>query len=96
MREAAARARARCAELSQLVLRAELPKPQRVRLGDWEARSLTLEQMRYAALDAFAALILWHALAELPQRGQLLRDEMRARAAVAAEATAMTGAERRL
>lgn len=35
----------------------QLPKPRKIRLGNWEAAFLSKEQLKYAATDAFAS---WH------------------------------------
>jgi hypothetical protein len=43
------------ANLSERVLRKSLPKEERLRLSDWEAR-LSPDQLEYAALDALASL----------------------------------------
>jgi ribonuclease D len=77
------------AGLVEEVLALELPKPQAVRLGDWERRPLTLEQQRYAAMDAYACLLLHWELQALPTTATLsqqLRAVMRERAAAAAAA----------
>lgn len=50
------------------VLSVELPKPQHIRLGNWEQRPLNAEQQAYAALDAFASLLVHYEVAELPER----------------------------
>lgn len=55
--------------LSALVarmLQRHLPKPPALRISAWDARSLTAEQIRYAALDAWASLAVYKRLVELP------------------------------
>lgn len=64
----------------------ELPKPNNIRLGNWEQRPLSDEQKQYAALDAFASLLLYWELQALPERltlSQQLRSAMRERAEAA-------------
>lgn len=46
----------------------ELPKPQHIRLGNWEKLPLSEEQQRYAAMDAFACLLLHWEMQQLPER----------------------------
>lgn len=50
------------------LLRAALPKPQRLRCSNWEAAPLSGEQRRYAALDALASLRCAQAALRLPRR----------------------------
>jgi ribonuclease D len=50
------------------VLSVELPKPQHIRMGNWEQRPLSAEQQAYAALDAFASLLVHYEIEELPER----------------------------
>lgn len=74
------------AGLAADVLRLNVPKPNHIRLGNWEARPLTKEQREYAALDAFMGLHLHWVLSGLPRRvgaWELQRGAMRRRAAVA-------------
>lgn len=75
--------------LVEEVLNLQLPKPQGVRCGNWEARPLSPDQQRYAALDVFASLLLHHELQELPPQAtasQQLREAMFAKAAAASGA----------
>lgn len=54
------------------------------RMGDWERKPLTREQQRYAAMDAYACLLLHWELQNLPTKQTLqqrLIDAMRERAA---------------
>lgn len=37
----------------------QLPKPGKIRLGNWEADSLSIEQLQYAATDAFTSWYLY-------------------------------------
>ena len=43
-----------------------LPKPAALRISPWDAKHLTAEQIRYAALDAWASLAVYKRLVELP------------------------------
>ncbi|KAL6569503.1 hypothetical protein OROMI_014017 [Orobanche minor] len=43
-----------------------LPKPKRIRLGNWEVKVLSQEQLKYAATDAYASWYLYQALKSLP------------------------------
>ncbi|WIA22870.1 hypothetical protein OEZ86_009815 [Tetradesmus obliquus] len=75
------------AGLVEEVLSVELPKPQHIRLGNWEQRPLNAEQQAYAALDAFASLLVQYEVAELPERltlSQQLRQAIKERAAAVA------------
>jgi len=54
------------------------------RMGDWERKPLTPEQQRYAAMDAWACLLLHWELQQLPTRqtlSQQMIEAMRQRAA---------------
>lgn len=56
----------------------------RSRMGDWERKPLLHDQQRYAAMDAYACLLLHWQLQELPTKqtlSQQLIDAMRQRAA---------------
>ncbi|OMO88545.1 hypothetical protein COLO4_20229 [Corchorus olitorius] len=44
----------------------QLPKPNKIRLGNWELYPLSKEQLRYAATDAFASWHLHQVLKHLP------------------------------
>lgn len=58
------------------------------RMGDWERKPLTPEQQRYAAMDAWACLLLHWELQQLPTRqtlSQQLIEAMRQRAAAEAD-----------
>lgn len=44
----------------------QLPKSNAIRCSDWEAGALTAEQVRYAALDAYASLRVYRALQAIP------------------------------
>jgi hypothetical protein len=54
------------AALVSRLLARQLPKPQGLRTGAWDARTLSREQMEYAALDAWASLRVHAALMQLP------------------------------
>ncbi|KAL7615840.1 3'-5' exonuclease isoform X1 [Lactuca sativa] len=44
----------------------EVPKPSKIRLGNWEANPLSKEQLNYAATDAFVSWHLFEVLNRLP------------------------------
>lgn len=54
------------AALTEATLRRNLPKPSAVRCGNWEKKPLDDVQKRYAALDSYASLAVWAALARMP------------------------------
>ena len=47
------------ADLCDEVLQLELRKPSSLRTGSWEKRPLSVDQLLYAAADAYAGLRLW-------------------------------------
>lgn len=47
------------ADLCAEVLELELKKPASLRTGSWEKRPLSVDQLFYAAADAYAGLRLW-------------------------------------
>lgn len=47
------------ADLCSEMLDLELRKPNEVRTGSWEKRPLSVDQLFYAAADAYAGLRLW-------------------------------------
>lgn len=46
-------------DLRESSLMLQLPKPGKIRLGNWEADSLSIEQLQYAATDAFTSWYLY-------------------------------------
>ncbi|KAK6914343.1 3'-5' exonuclease domain [Dillenia turbinata] len=52
--------------LTETLLCKQLEKPNRIRLGNWEARVLSKDQVRYAAIDAYASWCLYKVLKSLP------------------------------
>ncbi|KAK9917730.1 hypothetical protein WJX75_007618 [Coccomyxa subellipsoidea] len=54
------------ARLAAAVLSAELAKDQGLRTSNWETWPLSLEQQQYAALDAYASLLLYQRIMALP------------------------------
>ncbi|BDA48518.1 probable Werner syndrome ATP-dependent helicase homolog at N-terminal half [Coccomyxa sp. Obi] len=54
------------ARLAAAVLSAEVEKDQGLRTSNWETWPLSLEQQHYAALDAFASLLLYQRIMALP------------------------------
>lgn len=71
------------AGLIEEVLSLDLPKPNHIRLGNWERKPLSPEQQNYAAKDAYACLLLHWELQALPTTqtlSQQLIHAMRQRA----------------
>ncbi|GMI70504.1 Werner syndrome-like exonuclease [Hibiscus trionum] len=54
------------AALTEELICKELPKPKKIRLGNWELYPLSKEQLQYAATDAFASWHLYQVLKSLP------------------------------
>ncbi|CAL8463613.1 g3147 [Coccomyxa elongata] len=54
------------ARLAAAMLSAEVEKDQGLRTSNWETWPLSLEQQHYAALDAFASLLLYQRIMALP------------------------------
>lgn len=54
------------AALTETLVCKELPKPKKIRLGNWELYPLSKEQLQYAATDAFASWHLYQVLKSLP------------------------------
>ncbi|XP_009764477.1 3'-5' exonuclease isoform X1 [Nicotiana sylvestris] len=55
------------ASLTEKLLAKQLPKPRKIRLGNWEANELSKEKLQYAATDAFVSWYLYQALKSLPE-----------------------------
>lgn len=55
------------ASLTEMLVFKELKKPNRIRLGNWEADVLSEDQLQYAATDAFASWHLYQVLKSLPE-----------------------------
>ncbi|XP_016438658.2 3'-5' exonuclease-like isoform X2 [Nicotiana tabacum] len=55
------------ASLTEKLLAKQLPKPSKIRLGNWEANELSKEKLQYAATDAFVSWYLYQALKSLPE-----------------------------
>ncbi|XP_009608577.1 3'-5' exonuclease-like isoform X2 [Nicotiana tomentosiformis] len=55
------------ASLTEKLLAKQLPKPSKIRLGNWEANELSKEKLYYAATDAFVSWYLYQALKSLPE-----------------------------
>ncbi|XP_019265597.1 PREDICTED: Werner Syndrome-like exonuclease isoform X2 [Nicotiana attenuata] len=55
------------ASLTEKLLAKQLPKPSKIRLGNWEANELSKEKLHYAATDAFVSWYLYQALKSLPE-----------------------------
>ncbi|KAM2087431.1 hypothetical protein EV1_031320 [Malus domestica] len=54
------------ASLTEKLICKELLKPNKIRLGNWEAKFLSKDQLQYAATDAFASWYLYEVLLGLP------------------------------
>ncbi|CAI9268687.1 unnamed protein product [Lactuca saligna] len=52
----------------------EVPKPSKIRLGNWEANPLSKEQLNYAATDAFVSWHLFEVLNRLPDVDTLTNE----------------------
>ncbi|XVE81253.1 hypothetical protein DITRI_Ditri15bG0048700 [Diplodiscus trichospermus] len=63
------------AALTETLVCKELPKPKRIRLGNWELFPLSKEQLRYAATDAFASWHLYQVLKSLPDAAEDAADK---------------------
>ncbi|XVF29018.1 hypothetical protein REPUB_Repub15cG0083800 [Reevesia pubescens] len=62
------------AALTETLVCKELPKPKKIRLGNWELYPLSKEQLQYAATDAFASWHLYQVLKSLPDSVKDLVD----------------------
>jgi hypothetical protein len=66
------------ASLCETVLLRLLPKPELVRCSDWEGNLLSAQQVKYAALDAYASLRVFEKLATIPDPARrLTADDVR-------------------
>ncbi|CAO3654611.1 unnamed protein product [Mucor hiemalis] len=65
-KDLASNGRSSLSSLCGEVLGLQLPKVREVRCGNWEAQSLSQEQITYAALDAWIALDLYNKCKDLP------------------------------
>ncbi|XAR62534.1 DNA helicase [Bertholletia excelsa] len=63
------------ASLTERLICKQLPKPGKIRLGNWEVDVLSKEQLKYAATDAFASWYLYQALKSLPDATDGRNDE---------------------
>ncbi|XP_054805681.1 3'-5' exonuclease-like [Prosopis cineraria] len=52
--------------LTEKLLSKQLKKPSKIRLGNWEALPLSVQQLEYAATDAYASWYLYQVISELP------------------------------
>ncbi|XP_071720597.1 3'-5' exonuclease [Rutidosis leptorrhynchoides] len=52
--------------LTEKITCKQVPKPYKIRLGNWEANPLSREQLNYAATDAFVSWYLFEVLNRLP------------------------------
>ncbi|KAL3507283.1 hypothetical protein ACH5RR_032665 [Cinchona calisaya] len=53
--------------LTEMLICKQLPKPNKIRLGNWEADVLSKEKLNYAATDAFVSWYLYEVLQTLPE-----------------------------
>ncbi|XP_021888961.1 Werner Syndrome-like exonuclease [Carica papaya] len=63
------------ASLSEALVCKELQKPKKIRLGNWEVKVLSKEQLQYAATDAFASWHVYEVLNNLPDIIQGVMDK---------------------
>lgn len=54
------------AALTEMITCKELPKPSNIRMGNWEAYTLSKQQLQYAATDAYISWYLYEVLQSLP------------------------------
>lgn len=52
--------------LTEMLICRKLPKPSRIRLGNWEVAVLSKPQLQYAATDAFASWYIYEVLKKFP------------------------------
>ncbi|THG23141.1 hypothetical protein TEA_005614 [Camellia sinensis var. sinensis] len=64
------------ASLTEMLICKQLPKPEKIRLGNWEADFLSKEQLEYAATDAFVSWYLHQALNCLPDAADNKCEEL--------------------
>ncbi|CAA3016664.1 Werner Syndrome-like exonuclease isoform X1 [Olea europaea subsp. europaea] len=55
------------ASLTEMVICRQLPKPNKIRLGNWEVEVLSKEQLKYAATDAYVSWYLYQVLKSFPE-----------------------------
>ncbi|XP_042513826.1 Werner Syndrome-like exonuclease isoform X2 [Macadamia integrifolia] len=56
--------------LTEMLTCKQLEKPDKIRLGDWEANILSREQLQYAATDAFVSWYLYQVLQNFPDASE--------------------------
>ncbi|XP_021834571.1 Werner Syndrome-like exonuclease [Prunus avium] len=62
------------ASLTEKLICKQLLKPNKIRLGNWEAKFLSKEQLEYAAIDAFTSWHLYEVLRSLPDAEKVTPD----------------------
>ncbi|XP_063938399.1 3'-5' exonuclease isoform X2 [Daucus carota subsp. sativus] len=62
--------------LTETLICKKLPKPTRVRLGNWEVASLSKAQLEYAATDAFASWYMYEVLKKFPDPSSNKNEEL--------------------
>ncbi|KAH0992561.1 hypothetical protein GBA52_004044 [Prunus armeniaca] len=62
------------ASLTEKLICKQLLKPNKIRLGNWEAKFLSKEQLEYAAIDAFTSWHLYEVLKSLPDAEKVTPD----------------------
>ncbi|KAL2530179.1 Werner Syndrome-like exonuclease [Forsythia ovata] len=55
------------ATLTEMLICRQLPKPNKIRLGNWEVEVLSKEQLKYAATDAYVSWYLYQVLKSFPE-----------------------------
>lgn len=68
------------ASLTEKLTCKQVPKPSKIRLGNWEANPLSREQLKYAATDAFVSWYLFEVLNRLPDADTHTDEVVEARA----------------
>ncbi|KAK4435835.1 Werner Syndrome-like exonuclease [Sesamum alatum] len=62
--------------LTEMLTCRQLPKPNKIRLGNWEVEVLSQEQLNYAATDAYISWYLYQALKNLPDPPENRSEEI--------------------
>ncbi|KAL0358508.1 UNVERIFIED_CONTAM: Werner Syndrome-like exonuclease [Sesamum angustifolium] len=62
--------------LTEMLTCRQLPKPKKIRLGNWEVAVLSQEQLNYAATDAYVSWYLYQVLKNLPDPPENKSEEI--------------------
>ncbi|XP_020550898.1 Werner Syndrome-like exonuclease isoform X4 [Sesamum indicum] len=62
--------------LTEMLTCRQLPKPNKIRLGNWEVAVLSQEQLNYAATDAYVSWYLYQVLKNLPDPPENKSEEI--------------------